>query len=126
VSYNEGSENMYKLVSYWSSPKPEDVDAFEQYYHSAHVPRAAIVPNLERIILTRVTGGFEGGKSYHYRIAEMVFANEKAMAESSKSPEWAEMRNCARGMCERFGVTVETELGDEVIGKVGAPAKVSN
>jgi hypothetical protein len=27
---------MYKLFAYWSAPKPEDVDAFEEYYISTH------------------------------------------------------------------------------------------
>src|SRR2546430_2377489 len=35
----------YKLYAYWSAPKPEDVEAFEQYYAETHVPRAAAVPN---------------------------------------------------------------------------------
>lgn len=110
---------MYKLFCYWSAPKPEDVNAFEEYYHSTHVPRAAAVPHLERIVLTRVADGFEGGKPSNYRVAEMVFASKEAMDRSAKSPEWAAMRKCSGDIIARFGVTATVELGNEVIGKVG-------
>lgn len=109
---------MYKLFAYWSAPKPEDVDAFEEYYASTHVPRAAAVPELERIVVTKMTDGFEGGDPLHYRIAEMVFADKEAMARSADSPEWAEMRQCSGDIIERFGVTLTVEMGEETIGKL--------
>jgi uncharacterized protein (TIGR02118 family) len=110
---------MYKLFCYWSAPKPEDVKAFEDYYLNTHCPRAAAVPHLERIVLTRVSDGFEGGTPSNYRVAEMVFADKEAMHRSAKSPEWATMRQCSGDIIARFGVTATVELGEEVIGKVG-------
>jgi uncharacterized protein (TIGR02118 family) len=110
---------MYKLFAYWSAPKPEDVDAFEEYYASTHVPRAAAVPELERIVTTRMTEGFEGAAPLHYRIAEMVWADKAALERSAQSPEWAEMRQCSGDIIERFGVTLTVELGEEQIGEVG-------
>jgi uncharacterized protein (TIGR02118 family) len=108
---------MYKLFAYWSAPKPEDVDAFEDYYLSTHVPRAAAVPKLERIITTRTSDGFEGGETPHYRVAEMVFASRDAMDESAQSPEWAAMRQCSGDIIERFGVSLTVEMGEEVVGE---------
>jgi uncharacterized protein (TIGR02118 family) len=107
---------MYKLFAYWSAPKPEDVEAFEEYYAGTHVPRAAAVPELERIVTTRTTDGFEGADPLHYRIAEMVFADREAMARSAGSPQWAVMRDCSGDIIERFGVTLTVEAGDERIG----------
>jgi uncharacterized protein (TIGR02118 family) len=109
---------MYKLFAYWSAPKPEDVEAFEEYYASTHVPRAAAVPELERIVTTKMTDGFEGGEPLHYRIAEMVFADKEAMGRSAESPEWAQMRQCSGDIIERFGVTLTVEMGDEQIGEL--------
>lgn len=109
---------MYKLFAYWSAPKPEDVEAFEEYYASTHVPRAAAVPELERIVTTRTTDGFEGNDPMHYRIAEMVFADKGAMGRSAESPEWAEMRGCSGDIIERFGVTLTVEAGEETIGDI--------
>ena len=111
---------MYKLFAYWSAPKPEDVEAFEEYYHDTHVPRAAVVPNLERIVLTRLTDGFEGGAPINYRIAEMVFASKEAMDQSAQSPEWAKMRQCSGDIIERFVVSLTVEMGEETIGTVGS------
>ncbi len=111
---------MYKLFAYWSSPKPEDIEAFEEYYASTHVPRAAAVPELKRIVTTRLTDGFEGGDPLHYRIAEMVFEDAEAMARSAGSEEWAQMRQCSGDIIERFGVSLTVEMGEETIGEPGA------
>jgi uncharacterized protein (TIGR02118 family) len=106
---------MYKLFAYWSAPKPEDVEDFERYYEETHCPRAAAVPHLERLITTRTSDGFEGAEPMHYRIAEMVFADRKAMARSAESPEWAEMRACSGSIIEKWGVTLTVEAGQEVV-----------
>lgn len=106
---------MYKLFAYWSAPKPEDVDAFEQYYADTHCSRAAAVPHLERLVTSRTTDGFEGAEPMHYRIAEMVFADKEAMAKSAESPEWTVMRECSGSIIERFGVTLTVEAGEEKI-----------
>ena len=106
----------YKLYAYWSAPKDEDVEAFEEYYAATHVPRAAAVPNLVAINLTRTKDGFEGGATDHYRVAEMVFDSAEAMAESEGSEEWATMRGCSGDIIERFGVTLTVESGDVVEG----------
>lgn len=109
---------MYKLFAYWSAPKPEDVDAFEQYYLSTHVPRAAAVPHLVSISMVRAEG-FEGGPPLNYRVAEMIFPSKEAMAESVTSPQWAEMRQCSADVIARFGVTLQFDLGVPVAGTIG-------
>ena len=101
----------YKLFAYWSAPKPEDVDAFEEYYASTHVPRAAAVPNLVALTATRTADGFEGNPPPHYRVAEMEFESAEAMAESAGSEAWATMRACSGDIIERFGVSLTVEAG---------------
>jgi len=102
----------YKLFAYWSAPKPEDVEEFEEYYANTHVPRAAAVPNLKAITTTRTADGFEGGPTDHYRVAEMEFESPEALAESTESAEWAAMRTCSGGIIDRFGVTMTVEMGE--------------
>jgi uncharacterized protein (TIGR02118 family) len=116
----------YKLYAYWGAPKPEDEEAFEEYYKSTHFPRAAAVPHLERIVGTRTSGGFEGAETPHYRVAEMVFPSREAMDESAQSPEWAEMRQCSADIIERFGVSLTVEMGEEEIGKPTAASASSS
>lgn len=106
----------YKIFAYWSAPKPEDVDAFEEYYASTHVPRAAAVPNLVSITTTRTADGFEGNEPEHYRVAEMEFESPEAMAESAGSEAWATMRACSGDIIERFGVTLTVEAGEREAG----------
>ena len=102
----------YKLYAYWSAPKPEDVEAFEEYYANTHVPRAAAVPNLTAITTTRTADGFEGAEPDHYRVAEMSFESAAAMAESAESEAWATMRACSGDIIERFGVELRVEAGE--------------
>lgn len=105
---------MYKLYSYWSAPKADDVEAFEEYYASTHCPKAKVVPNLKRLVLSRTTDGFEGNEPMHYRIAEMVFADRDAFVQCTESARWATLRECSGTMIERFGVSLTVEAGDEV------------
>lgn len=107
----------YKLFAYWSAPNPEDVEAFEEYYASTHVPRASAVPGLLEITTTRTADGFEGGETPHYRVAEMVFESPEAMARSAESEEWAVMRQCSGDIIERFGVSLTVEMGEAVEGQ---------
>jgi uncharacterized protein (TIGR02118 family) len=102
---------MYKLVALWSAPKAEDVDAFESYYRDVHVPKATVVPGLKRIALTRVDSGLEGAPAPFYRVAEMLFESREAMESSARSDLWRAMREDARQMIERFGVTLTVGAG---------------
>jgi uncharacterized protein (TIGR02118 family) len=106
---------MYKLYSYWSAPKSEDVEAFEDYYASTHCPKAEVVPGLARLVTSRTNEGFEGGESIHYRIAEMVFPDKAAFRAATESEQWSTLRECSGTMIERFGVSLTVEAGEEVI-----------
>jgi len=108
---------MYKIVALWSAPRPSDVEAFEQYYREVHVPKAAVVPGLRKIALTRVEKGLEGAAAPFYRVAELYFDSPEAMSESEHSPLWRSMREDAGKMIERFGVTLTVGLGWEQDGK---------
>jgi uncharacterized protein (TIGR02118 family) len=111
----QGEEEIrvYKIVALWSAPKPQDVDAFEAYYRDVHVPKAAVVPNLRKITLTRIETGLEGGAAPFYRVAELYFDSPESMAESEHTQLWQAMREDAGKMIERFGVTLTVGLGWE-------------
>jgi uncharacterized protein (TIGR02118 family) len=106
---------MYKLYSYWSAPRAEDLEAFEEYYASTHCPKAEVVPHLARLVTSRTNEGFEGGEPIHYRIAEMVFPDKAALEACTTSEQWKTLRECSATMIERFGVTLTVEAGEEVI-----------
>ena len=103
---------MHTLVAVWSAPDPEDEEAFEEHYTNEHAPKAAAVPNLQKLITTRTAEGLEDGDPAFYRVAEMVFESPEAMHEAEESEEWAAVREDAGEMIERFGVTMEVGIGE--------------
>jgi uncharacterized protein (TIGR02118 family) len=109
---------MYKLYSYWSAPRPEDVEAFEDYYLSTHCPKAEAVPDLRKLVLTRTTEGFEGNEPMHYRIAELAWDDKAAFEACAASPKWTTLRECSGTMIERFGVSLAVEAGEEVVAEL--------
>jgi len=104
---------LYKLYAYWSRPKPEELEAFEDYYLSSHVPRAAALPELMELTAT-IAEGLPGMEPASYRIAVMTFADRAALLRCLESTEWAEMRQCSGDIIARFGVALALDLGEEV------------
>ena len=104
---------MYKVVATWSAPKPSDAEAFEKYYRDVHVPLAAKVPELRRLVLTRTPDGLEGGTPGFYRLAELHFDDAASLDRSHRSEAWSAMRADAGKMIERFGVTLTVAIGEE-------------
>lgn len=105
---------MVKIVATWSAPKPGDVAAFEDYYAKTHAPLAAAVPELRRLVLTRTTSGLEGNASAFYRVAELHFDDLAALERSAHTAAWTRMREDAGKMIERFGVSLQVGIGEEV------------
>jgi uncharacterized protein (TIGR02118 family) len=102
---------MYKTVSCWSAPRPEDEAAFEECYWSTHVPAAQRVPFVSRVVLTRTSEGVGGNAPAFYRVAEMWFAGEDDYERATRTTEWAELRLDGARIRERFGVTLASGLG---------------
>ncbi len=106
---------MYKLIAIWSAPKPEDEEAFEQYYRDVHAAAAARVPGMSKLITTRTDAGLEGSASAFYRVAELVFDSKEALEKAEHSEEWTAMRVDAGKVIERFGVSLTVGMGVEKV-----------
>jgi uncharacterized protein (TIGR02118 family) len=104
---------MYKAVSIWTAPKPEDLEAFEEYYWAVHVPFAAKIPRATRLVLTRTADGMDAPPAF-YRVAELIFDNEDDFRQAVQSPQWAAVRADAERVIERFGVSLSSALGTQV------------
>jgi uncharacterized protein (TIGR02118 family) len=113
---------MYKLVGTWSAPAPDRVEDFEKHYEAVHAPRAAAVPGLRKILLTRTVDGFAGGEPAWYRVAEMFFDSPEAMAKSAESEEWHAMHEDAGYLIGEFGVSLQAAAGWETDATVGGSA----
>ena len=106
---------MYKLYAFWSAPKREDVDAFEEHYTQIHGPLAAKVPHIKTLVTTRTPDGLEGGEPAYFRVAEMIFDNKADFDASTESAQWRALREDAGSIIEEFGVQMTVAVGDEVV-----------
>jgi uncharacterized protein (TIGR02118 family) len=93
---------MYKTISYWTAPQPQDAEAFEEFYQQVHGPMAARVPGVQKLELSRTRDGFAGEPSPFYRVAEMYFRDRAAMDRATMTPEWAELGENAGLLIQRF------------------------
>lgn len=112
---------MYKLYAFWSAPKSEDIEAFEEHYTQIHGPLAAKVPHIKTLVTTRTPGGLEGGAPAYFRIAEMIFDSKADFDQSAESAQWQSLRADAGSMIEQFGVSMTVACGDDVV-TPGQPA----
>ena len=66
---------------------PVDAAAFEKYYRDVHTPITRKIPNLDRLELTTLLPGMDGGKPPYYRMTELYFATAEIMMAAFNSPE---------------------------------------
>ena len=104
---------MYKLYALWSAPEAKDLAAFEKHYLGTHVPLAAAVPEIRRLVATRTDAGLESGAPAMYRVAEMIFDDQASLERSAHSPEWKKVREDAGALIAEFGVTLSVGMGAE-------------
>jgi uncharacterized protein (TIGR02118 family) len=113
--------SLYKMVGYWSAPKPADIDEFERYYLEHHAPLTATLPGLRRLVLLRAEPGPDGGEPGYYRLAELHFDSADDLAAATRTPEWEAIFADGAHLSERFGVTGSAGFGSaEVVPLPGA------
>jgi uncharacterized protein (TIGR02118 family) len=108
---------VYRLYAVWSHP--EDIEGFEQYYESVHAPKAAAIPGLQRLVLTRTGDALGDEPSPFHRIAELWFEDRAALDAALDSPELQLAAEDAAEMEERFGVTLHSPAGSTVDSDLG-------
>ena len=108
---------MYLLYAVWSHP--EDIESFEQYYESIHAPKAAAIPGLQRLVLTRTSDALGEEPSPFHRIAELWFEDRAALDAALESPELTVAAEDAVEMERRFGVTLTSPAGETVDAPLG-------
>lgn len=100
---------MHKIVAIWSAPKPEDAESFERHYLGVHVPLAAVVPEMKRLVLTKNPAP----EPTWYGVAELIYEDEATLKRSMESPLWKKMTDDTALMIDKFGVTLEVIVGTE-------------
>lgn len=102
---------MYKMFAFWSAPKAEDQQEFEQHYKEIHLPLALAVPNLSSVTATLL----EGESSPYYRVAELTFDDRAAFAAAAKSQEWMAMQADSKSIISRFSVQLSAVTGESAV-----------
>ena len=106
---------MIKIVGYWTAPPADQVEAFEHDYMTNHVPKAARLPGLRRLVTTRVTDGWQGATPEHYRIVEAEFDSREVLEAAFGTPEFAAMRADRQRLIDTYGVENHAEVGEAVV-----------
>jgi uncharacterized protein (TIGR02118 family) len=75
---------MVKLIALYK--KPEDLEAFEQYYTNVHIPLVEKIPGIRKTEWSRITAAPTGEAPY-YMMYEMYFDNPEAYKRAMKSEE---------------------------------------
>jgi uncharacterized protein (TIGR02118 family) len=74
-----------KLVVLYT--QPENPDAFDQHYLGVHMPLVGKIPGLQRAESGRFVSALDGGEQTYYRVAELYFADQKALGAAFGTDE---------------------------------------
>jgi uncharacterized protein (TIGR02118 family) len=74
-----------KLVVLYTHP--EDAGAFDEHYLAVHWPLVGKLPGLQRAESGRISSALDGGEQTYHRVAELYFADEKALGAAFASDE---------------------------------------
>jgi uncharacterized protein (TIGR02118 family) len=66
---------------------PEDADTFDRHYLDVHMPLVAKIPGLQRAESGRLVSALDGGEQTFHRVAELYFADQKALGLGFASDE---------------------------------------
>jgi len=111
---------MYKLYAVWTSPSPGEEEAFERHYTEVHLPLAAAIPGVRKVVATRTSNSLGGGASALHRITELWFEDHAAMEAAEASPEGAATIKDAVEIQERFGAALTSVAGSAAEPPLGA------
>jgi uncharacterized protein (TIGR02118 family) len=83
---------------------PLDVAAFDAYFDQTHRLLLQTLPDVEHVLVNRVTGSAAGRAAYHL-VVELRFPSEEAMQESLNAEEGQAMARDFRSFASG-GVTI--------------------
>ena len=100
---------MAKFVALYT--RPDDVEAFDEYYRSTHLPIAQSWPGVTRFAVTRFSATPRGTEAAYYLMAEAEWDTDEEMAAALRSESGMAAARDAKAMAEQFGVTPTMMLG---------------
>lgn len=111
---------MYKLFAVWTAPSAGEEEAFERHYTEVHLPLAAAIPGVRRLVTTRTSDALGGGEPALHRITELWFDDHAAMEAAEASSEGAATIADAVEIQERFGASLTSVAGESAEQPLGS------
>jgi uncharacterized protein (TIGR02118 family) len=105
---------VYKLFAVWTNPDADQAEAFERHYTEVHLPLAASIPGVRKVVLTRTSDSLGDAPSALHRITELWFDDKEALAVAAASPEGQATIADAAALVERFGVELTSTAGTAI------------
>ncbi|MPZ73429.1 MAG: EthD family reductase [Nitriliruptorales bacterium] len=93
-------------------PKPDDVEAFDEYYRTTHLPIAKSWPGMTAYTVTRFSATPRGTEAPYYLMAVAEWQTDEEMAAALRSDAGVASARDAKMMASQFGVTPTMMLGD--------------
>jgi uncharacterized protein (TIGR02118 family) len=94
--------------------KPEDVEGFEAYYRTQHLPLVSDWPGVTTTRTTRWVGTPRGTEPAYHLMFEAEFASDEALGEALGSDGMRAAGRDAAQMCKQFGIEATMLLGESV------------
>lgn len=96
---------MTRFLAIYRLPEDaEDAARFESAYRSTHLPLVAATPGLTGVEVSKVTSTVVGSPGL-LLLAVMTFADEQAMKDAFRTPQW---RESGRNLAEIGGLELAT------------------
>lgn len=102
---------MATFTALWSTPA--DVEAFDEYYRSVHMPTVADWPGVQSTSVTRVSGTPRGTAAPYHVVTVVSFASVEDLQTALRSDAGMATAKDAMGMTKQFGVELTMLLGDD-------------
>jgi uncharacterized protein (TIGR02118 family) len=102
---------VFKLYAIWTAPSPGQENAFEAHYTANHLPLAASIPGVRKLVATRTSAALGDGTPALHRVTELWFDDEPAMRAAESSPEGQATIADAVEIQQRFGATLTSVAG---------------
>ena len=91
--------------------KPEDVEGWEEYYRTTHMPLLEQWPNVQSVNVVRFSGTPRGTEAPYHLMAVVEWATDEEMAAALRSEAGMAAAKDAMAMAERFGTPPTMLLG---------------
>lgn len=91
--------------------KPDDVEGWEEYYRSTHIPLVQQWPDVQSVKVVRFSGTPRGTEGPYHAMALVEWETEEQMAAALRSEQGMAAAKDAMAMAERFGTPPVMLLG---------------